>query len=143
MYKRREIKYVAMVLLTVMPLSLWAQVEKQVDEEYDKGYAQGHADGEKVDQRDWGLYGIGGGCLGCFLGGAAVWQAAARSGDTPEHVPEGTSEFKKGYTVGYWDATNSQKKQNALVGGVIGTVLAVAIIAIVVSDIDIGPIEYH
>jgi hypothetical protein len=59
-----------------------------------------------------------------------VWIIAGRHEDKPEQVPKGTSEFKKGYIAGYLDATRSKKKQNALVGTVLGTIVMAGIITI-------------
>jgi hypothetical protein len=132
MHKRREVKFVVMVLIVMMPLSLWAQAEKPVEKDYKDGFHYGQLDGAKVNQDKWILTGFGGGCLG----GGAVWFLAGQHGDKPKHVPEGTSEFQRGYIVGYWEATKSKKQRNALVGGVIGSVLMAGIITVVALTID-------
>jgi len=124
-------KYLSSVLIILLPLTLWAQDTESVPKvlDYNDGYAEGQVDGEHIDQKSWMAYGCGGGfLLGC-LGGGGVWLLAG-SGDNPKVIPEGPGEFRRGYIDGYKDATKSKKQQNALIGGLVGTAVAVVIIVL-------------
>jgi hypothetical protein len=125
---------VALILLTILPFSLFAQQTDSVPEkvDYNNGYAEGQQDGRKVDQNRWLAGGCGGGLLGGCLGGGIVFLLA--SGDSPGLIPEGPHEFQVGYVEGYKDATKSKKQQNALLGGIAGTVISVVALAVLLHQ---------
>jgi hypothetical protein len=125
-------KYIALVLIFILPVGLWAQEESvPMKLDYQKGYAQGQTEGSGVGQGGWMAGGLAGGFLGGCIGGGIVWLVA--SGDTPSHIPDGPGEFQRGYIEGYKASTKSKKQQNAMIGGLIGTAVAVTVVLLVTS----------
>lgn len=126
-------KYIALMLLIILPFSLFAQQTESVPVklDYTKGYAEGQQNGSRVGQGGWMAGGLAGGFLGGCIGGGIVWLVA--SGDTPTYIPEGPGEFQQGYIEGYKGATKSKKQQNALIGGLLGTAAFLTIVLLATS----------
>ena len=132
-------KYVALIVLFSLLGVLWAQgrgSEGETEEkDYEDGMYEGKIAGEQVSQSSWMMYGcIGGTLLGC-LGGGGVW-LLANSGEMPPYVPEGNTGYKQGYVLGYKEATKSKKSSQALIGGIVGTLIAVGITYLIISADD-------
>ena len=119
---------IPMMMVCILPFLSFAQEAESVPKKltYDDGYVQGKRDGQETDQSKWSAVGFGGGLLGCCLGGGIVYFVA--SGDAPDSIPQGPYEFREGYAEGYRDATKSNKRKSALIGGIAGTALLVVVL---------------
>ncbi|HIE05318.1 MAG TPA: hypothetical protein EYP58_00810 [bacterium (Candidatus Stahlbacteria)] len=98
---------------------------------YQLGYSEGKLEGSRKSASDWMMIGCGSGFLFGCLGGGIATVIGYSSGDTPVTIPKGDDEYSKGFVEGYRDATKSKKGSSALVGGIIGTLSAAAIIFII------------
>ncbi len=97
---------------------------------YDEGYFDGQTAGRHQPTTFWMAAGCGGGFLFGCLGAGGVWLLANSSAEFPPYTPNGSTEYKNGYTVGYQEGTRSGKASNACIGGIVG-MLALTAVAVI------------
>jgi hypothetical protein len=115
-------RIVALMLVFILPCLLFTQEIESVPKKltYEDGYVEGKQDGQQISQSQWFA-------IGC-CGGPVLYYMV--SGDSPDSIPEGPDEFRIGYVEGYKDASKAKKQQNALIGGIAGTVIAAVALVI-------------
>lgn len=131
-------KIVAIILLVVFPVSLFAQnipvkTTNETETEYEAGYYEGEYLAEQTySGGGWGVAGFGGGfLLGLIGGGVIVGVSQIGKAEPPpqqkSRLLRQSTEYKIGFHDGYAKKIKKQRLKKSLVGGLIGTACAVAL----------------
>ena len=126
----------ALMLIIALANSGFAQdlSLRGMDDEYQRGKLEGERwANDNYNSEGWFAAGLGGGLL---LGpiGAGIAIGVSQKGevyaspDVLENTIDKSNEFRMGFIHGYENRANSKKLNQSILGGVIGTVVAVLIV---------------